>query len=237
MTDWHALRDAYGSAGAVPDLLDRAEVGGDEVWGELWSRLCHQGTVYPASYAALPRLAALAEAGEPAGRVEPLLLAGSIIASTDGQATTAVDVRTEYADAIDVLHDIAERAVPRAGDDTDFLFRVQALTALEGGSTWGHRLEALAAQEVELACRRCGEQLLIDLEDSPAVVRGFDDASIGTRTLSPADPSRLSASEARAYELATAHGRTQVAGWMLELFGWFECPGCGFRDRASAAPA
>jgi hypothetical protein len=100
-----------------------------EIWDDLWSRLRHQGTVYTASYAALPRLAQLAMGRDPAGFVEPLFLASCIIASTDGQVTKAVDVRTQYAGTISVLREVAEQLVPVAGDDTDFVYRVQALIA------------------------------------------------------------------------------------------------------------
>src|SRR5665647_128166 len=47
MTDWQGLRDVYGSAAGVPALLDEAASVMDwdaSVWGELYSRLCHQGT-------------------------------------------------------------------------------------------------------------------------------------------------------------------------------------------------
>jgi hypothetical protein len=151
--------------------------------------------------------------------------------------TKAVDVRTHYADTISVPREVAERLIPLAGDDADFVSRVQALLATEDGGPWGSRLEALADQELEPACRNCGEQLLITLEDPPSQVRQFDDASVGITSLIPADPASLTGSEARAYELATTHGRPQLADQMLEIFGAFECPRCRARDRASAALA
>jgi hypothetical protein len=54
MTDWSRVSHAYGTAHDIPALLDGAgSEPTDEVLGELWSRLRHQGTVYTASYAAL----------------------------------------------------------------------------------------------------------------------------------------------------------------------------------------
>jgi len=236
MTNWHALQDAYGSAEAVEGLLERCDTEQRDVWDELWSRLCHQGTVYSASYAALPRLAELARRRDPSGFVEPLFLAASIVASTDASAVE-VDVRAHYADAILELHDVAERLVQVAGDDTDFVYRVQALIATEDGGMWGSRLEALVDQELEVVCRNCGEQLLISLETSPSEVRAFDDASVGVTSMFAADPVKLTGSEARAYGLATAQGRRNLAEQMLEVFGAFECPLCRVRTRASAALA
>ena len=221
MTNWHALQDAYGSAEAVEGLLEHGDTDQRDVWDELWSRLCHQGTVYSASYAALPRLAELARRRDPSGFVEPLFLAASIVASTDVSAAE-VDVRARYAEALRELHDVAQRLVPVAGDDTDFVYRVQALIATEDGGIWGSRLDTLVDQELEMVCRNCGEQLLMSLETSPSEVRVFDDASVGVTSTLAADPAKLTGSEARAYELATAQGRLDLAQQMLEMFGEFE---------------
>lgn len=60
--DWASLRCAYGTAERVPELLRRAEAAGPDFgdeWDDLWSYICHQGTVYSASYAAVPTLTAM----------------------------------------------------------------------------------------------------------------------------------------------------------------------------------
>lgn len=61
---WNSLEDAYGKASRVPGLL-RAVVANKSLksnpqsgpWFDLWSRLYHQGSIYNASYAAVPVLA------------------------------------------------------------------------------------------------------------------------------------------------------------------------------------
>ena len=73
----------------------------------------------------------------------------------DGPEAVA-DVRARYAETIHVLHEVAERLVSLAGNDTDFVYRVQALLATEGTSPWASRLDSLADQELELACSSCG---------------------------------------------------------------------------------
>ena len=84
MTDWSSLQHAHGEAADVPALLDRLSPGPDGDVGEaLWSRLCHQGRVYSASFAVLPALASAAERWSPARRVEALVLAACILASDD----------------------------------------------------------------------------------------------------------------------------------------------------------
>ncbi|MCB9587663.1 MAG: hypothetical protein H6718_19830 [Polyangiaceae bacterium] len=63
--DWGALRHAYGSAVDVPAHLRMLafgdEAGQQEAFGELFSSVCHQGTVYPASAAVFPFLYELLE--------------------------------------------------------------------------------------------------------------------------------------------------------------------------------
>lgn len=59
---WHELQDAYGAASDIPQLLRQLEAfppqgrHDSEPYASLWSSLCHQGSVYPASYAAVPHL-------------------------------------------------------------------------------------------------------------------------------------------------------------------------------------
>ena len=66
---WAALTHAYGEASDIPDLLSElaeAETLGNETADEpmftLWSSLCHQDNVYPASFAAVPHLVEIAAA-------------------------------------------------------------------------------------------------------------------------------------------------------------------------------
>lgn len=59
---WYELKDAYGGASELPLLLDklksfpRYDNHQSEPYFSLWSRLCHQGTIYTASYAAVPHI-------------------------------------------------------------------------------------------------------------------------------------------------------------------------------------
>lgn len=60
---WNELRDAYGPATQIPNLLRELQSdprpkasSTDEPWFSLWSALCHQGDIYPASYAAVPHI-------------------------------------------------------------------------------------------------------------------------------------------------------------------------------------
>ena len=59
---WDTLQHAYGSAEGIPGLLREIAVEPDASsasegpWFDLWSALCHQGDVYPASFAAVPHI-------------------------------------------------------------------------------------------------------------------------------------------------------------------------------------
>jgi hypothetical protein len=60
---WAELSHAFGSAAETPtDLkaLAQNEGGQEKTWSELWTTLCHQGTVYTASFAAVPHLVEMA---------------------------------------------------------------------------------------------------------------------------------------------------------------------------------
>lgn len=112
-----------------------------EAWSELWSALCHQGTSYTASYAALPRLAEMAS-------LDAVLLAAGIVA--DGGA----EVLAEHAPAIAKLLATANAALPDAGDD--FVHVLEAVLVLEGLHdqadvlAWG-----VTNEEYEIECPEC----------------------------------------------------------------------------------
>lgn len=64
---WEELKDAYGIASDIPELLQQLSTdissknnSTNEPWFSLWSKLCHQGDVYTASYAALPYIIEIA---------------------------------------------------------------------------------------------------------------------------------------------------------------------------------
>jgi hypothetical protein len=83
-TRWAMLTDCYGSAVEIPALLSQAanfppdDEPNAEPYFSLWSALCHQGDVYPASYAAVPHLVAMLESNPLKAHWSILLLIVSI---------------------------------------------------------------------------------------------------------------------------------------------------------------
>ena len=81
---WASFRHAYGEASDIPALL--RQLGSfpahddyrAEPYFSLWSALCHQGDVYPASYAAVPVIVELMEAAPTRAHWSALLLVVSI---------------------------------------------------------------------------------------------------------------------------------------------------------------
>src|SRR5947208_358973 len=64
---WADLPDAYNRGADIPALLLKLSANPSpkkdtdaEPWFSLWSSLCHQGDVYPASFAAVPHIADVA---------------------------------------------------------------------------------------------------------------------------------------------------------------------------------
>jgi hypothetical protein len=66
--EWGALAHAYGTAHDIPALLrdlchfPPEGMQDDGTWHMLWSSLCHQSDIYPASFAAVPPLLQMAAA-------------------------------------------------------------------------------------------------------------------------------------------------------------------------------
>ncbi|MFC0042379.1 hypothetical protein [Actinomadura rayongensis] len=220
--DWPNLEHAYGTAEDVPALLDALVPDGTaDVWDELWSRLCHQGTVYSASFAALPRLTEAAAAWDPADRVMVLALAAAIaVESDDGVADR------------DTLHALTTEALAVADGPDDTVYLLRALLAFEGVPFWSEHLDRLAGQEFEAVCPDCETPLFVVLDYDGLGYFASDGDYVRGRTtprapLRPADPAALDGLGARLHTAFAERGHTALAEHVRHLFGDTECPACG----------
>lgn len=237
MVDWRQLRDVYGSASDVPLLLEAAAASTDwdaPCWQELWSRLYHQGSVAPASYAALPRLAEVAGARPDVALDPALVLFTSIIAATDGPPQIT-DTRDRYAGAIAALVPVAEHKLGLVDDRTDTIYALQAIAALEDLSVWQRQLHGLANEEVELECPACGDHIYLELVGDAIVATADPDDTRQARVVRAAHAEDLAAPEARLLDLCQVHGHTRVAAELLHLFGQVSCPHCQAEFRVADA--
>lgn len=117
---WRSLTDAYGAAEQVPTLLaglasfPAEATSRAEPWYSLWSRLCHQGDVYPASFAAVPHIIdTLARAPARATLSFFLLPAAIELARHENATVVPGDLRADYRDALDRIPELAARAACR----------------------------------------------------------------------------------------------------------------------------
>lgn len=229
VTDWHALHDIYGSAAGIPALLDEAASATEwdaPAWQELWGRLYHQGSVAPASYAALPSLSRIAASRAELPLDPALFLAGFILASNSGPPEMA-GVRRLYADHIAALRPVAEHKLGLLSGRADVVYSLEVLAALEDLSIWQRDLERVATGELELECPWCDDYVYVGLHDGGLVAASDPDALADGQPVQPADAAGLGTAEARLLELCLAHNHTDVAAELLQLFGQAPCPHCG----------
>ncbi|MFE7194820.1 hypothetical protein [Kitasatospora sp. NPDC057541] len=231
MTDWSRLTHAYGPADDIPDLLDRLVVAPTaDLWSDLWSALCHQGTVYPASFAALPWLAARAGCGDREQEVDAVVLAGAIMAGA-GQDHGAGEVRSRFAVETATLLAAANRQLRGGADAADYVHLLQALLGLEGVPGWSEEpARGIVNEEFQIGCPGCEADLYLALGESGFFSTAEDyapaDAEVETRPLRPAAPAELDGLGRRLHDLALADGRGEVAGVLTYVFGRAVCPVC-----------
>jgi hypothetical protein len=169
MTDWSQLSHAYGSAEDIPALLDRiTSEPNAELWNDLWSALCHQGSVYSASFAALPWLADVASSDDRGQAVNALVLAGAIMAGAE-QSHGVGDLRAQHAAEITTLLAVVNRRLRTASDRREYIDLMGAMLGFEGVVGWSEDLAwGLGNEEYEISCPGCATGLFIVLGE-----RGF----------------------------------------------------------------
>ncbi|MFJ2785501.1 MULTISPECIES: hypothetical protein [unclassified Streptomyces] len=243
MTDWQRLRHAYGCAEDIPALLARIAPEPDSgLWNDLWSALCHQGSVYSASFAALPWLADMAENEDRGQAVNALGLAGAIMAGA-GQPRGAGDVRTQHSAEIATLLASVNRHLRTATDRTEYIDLLESMLGFEGVAGWSETLaRGLGNEEYEISCPGCETDLFVVLGELGFFCTSEDyalsDGIIETRPLRATVPADLEGIGARLHRIALTDGRHEVAHVLTYVFGNATCPDCetdfSVADRVSA---
>lgn len=114
---WSDLSHAYGSATNTPVLLrqladfpDESEHSA-EPWLSLWSSLCHQGEVYPASFAAVPHIVAALATNPARATMSFFLLPASIeVARHERAVALPQSLEAPYMQALESLPALAAAA-------------------------------------------------------------------------------------------------------------------------------
>jgi hypothetical protein len=245
MVDWTRLRHAYGAAADVPALLDNLTPDpADEVWGELWSRICHQGSVYSASFAALPALADAAARWQPRQRAQPLALAGCILASedcVDNGASNLVDVFfQENREVVRRFQELCQDSLAQPGlPEGDFIYLLQSARSFDGDRFWGRKLDQLSGGEFSGICPHCEVDLYLVIGKygyfSTAenwVSPGKSPGSVQVRPdvkIAPIEPARgaLAPTGQWMYDCCIAANQAELAKCIRYLFGSSTCTTCG----------
>jgi len=234
MTDWSRLHHAYGTAEDIPGLLDA--VGPDPRdpgWDALASRLYHQGGVYSASYAALPKLAEKARQWSLAERRMPLYLASQIVASRDIR-DEVVDPFVIHSARIAELLALTDEALgdpALAGDSLNYVQLLSTLLSFEGVEGWGEHLDQVNGEEYEVPCPACFSENFIVFGEgghySTADEMYFKRPPADTIPLQPRDLATAEGLLPRLHARALSDGHPEVAAKLPYVFGHAHCAHCG----------
>ncbi len=161
---WSELSHAYGPAVDTPGLLGQLLAQpnrdvDDPVWDQLFGSICHQGSVYEASFAAMPHLANIAERAEPRPALWALNLITAIAVSQNRRGKMPPDLAPAYESAVARLSELAVRAL--SGADS---FREVAICcgAIMAGRGWleaaSHIFDPIG--DDQYTCPHCEERLV-----------------------------------------------------------------------------
>lgn len=240
MVDWSTLKHAHGNAADVPSLLARLSPDPQaDAWDKLWSRLCHQGSVYSASFATLPVLADIAEQWSPGERSQLISLAACILAAKDIPGVCPDDLLSSVEAVARRFQRMCRETLTETGlSANDFIYVLQAARSLDGDRFWGEALDHLASGEFPGICPFCDANLYLVIGEhgifttaqdwvarSGKPVRGPIDVRPGIkRTSIQANEGTLPEIGQWLFETAQAGQQYDVACWIRHTFGTTECP-------------
>ncbi|MFN7973020.1 MAG: hypothetical protein U0166_11835 [Acidobacteriota bacterium] len=231
---WGNLHHAHGPASDLPDMLRRLPEGVDAIDGVLFGSICHQGSVFSASYAAMPHLchaAARTPSAEWRGRI--LSVMGAIHASTDFRGGDApADVRAWYRDAIAPARDLAIATLQEPLDRLTAIYLLEAAAALQGHLGLGRVLSGFAGEEFSLSCQHCAIDLYVwPTTDGLSVAADDPVFHPGTPRTSTMPGPVSGSTQEPAYSwitplVLTAPSLGRIAPLLPHLFGTATCPAC-----------
>ncbi len=158
---WGELDHAYGSASDTPALLRMLEANPNvqkfgevdsEIWRQLYISICHQGTAYSASYAAVPHIMRIASLAADPPALDYLLLPAMIDRGRDwsGSAQIPSDLEESYFQAIRQLPELIPRFAKVVWDEESACAIVGVLLSLCGQQELGEGFEQMRLNDVRL---------------------------------------------------------------------------------------
>jgi hypothetical protein len=201
-----------------------------DFWDRLFEQARHVGISDADRTFLLNRLPGIA-ARYPAGRRDNVLfLAGQIAADLD-EATWP-----RFSNELKSLHSLASDWLASPTDPRFFLYRLQAVVALEGDELWGAELHRIDDDEIEIECPNCGTVLFVAFGEAGHFATHEDYATkpvVEKTPLRPADPTKLDGAGHRLYQASLRAGQPSVATALTYLFGRAECTQCNTIFRVS----
>ena len=117
---WRELRHAYGEASDIPPLLQAiaedpsTSSPSEGPWFRLWSALCHQGDVYPASFAAVPHIVEILASIPQYACFDFFLFPASVeVARNRSRTAVPLDLEASYRESLAQFPKIATAASQR----------------------------------------------------------------------------------------------------------------------------
>ncbi|MFF7190442.1 hypothetical protein ACFZAR_35700 [Streptomyces sp. NPDC008222] len=222
MANWAQMYDCHGDVDRVPELLARVEREDDAaVWDELGYRLVlEHDLVFPASFAALPRLVHLASRSARARG-----LAGTIVRCAAG-GHGCDDLLAGCADAIASFRELLDRHLRSRPDD--YFAAFLDLLAAEEQYHWSAALGDFSDDFYQVACPHCAVEVTIAIGGYGrySAIRDWHLGDVDRRALRPTSPEGLSGIGRWMHETAVRDGETVLADGIAHLFGHAECPRC-----------
>lgn len=245
---WRELDHAYGSAERLPhqltELLTKQYYGNDP-HDVLFGCLCHQGSIYTATYAAVPHCVAAFPYQSLEGRRFLSMFLGAVAVTTDAPPVPA-ELKADYRAAIEAAKGlVVEEAKTSGVPSAEYAHILAAVAAIHGLAAINHVVEwLLINDEMNGLCGKCHSTFRIFPTQLPLVA--FDTAASHAREDEEADPgqggSPVTPTQTPPMEwdgsiretnallwltaLAKAAGQTEIVETLYAAFGMLSCPRC-----------
>ncbi|MGD1921717.1 MAG: hypothetical protein ACFCAD_24200, partial [Pleurocapsa sp.] len=241
-----------GSAGYLPELLQELETTRNpKIIDILWERLYHLGSVFSASFAALPYLARIAEQWQPnKERLKLVSLAVEILSGEDienlrrpGQPqdswTTTSDridldspYRGRYQEEIDILLRLVEEHMQQPNlSSGEFSYLLVNILPLKGYASLKNEFEYLVSTcwcGWSGCCSFCNTEMEIyPGEDNIIAELETDNGKKQQTDIQPISPESLTGIMKWLYDTATEKGYESIARKITCMMGTGTCLNCG----------
>jgi hypothetical protein len=232
MIEWQLPRYGRGPYDEVPPVLERvlrSPSRDEEAWRKLWHLLATEGlTVSAASFASLPHLRDIAQAGETIAVDRALKLAGAIMAGVHQDHGADDLIRTLAPVIVELKQMVSRRLADSDLSTATAMALFRAHLAFAGASVWSLAEYDFEDGFYEVGCPRCHLRvtIAIGIHGRYSAYRDWDRGDVRRRPLRQACPSDLGGLAAWMHGTARALGFVQLAEGLTYLFGRAECPEC-----------